>query len=462
MSGLVVASYRGPASFAVEPDGTLAARPAAGGLAPSLLSALEGAGAAWVAVATGAADRRAAAEGAAAGVAGGTLVRLVELDPEVQAAAYRVVANGTLWLLHHGLFDRVREPVCDRAWHAAWDGFRELNRVIADAVASEADDGATVVVNDYHLVLVGRYLAERRPDLRTVHFHHTPFCDAEELRVLPRAVAGELIAGLSSFGACGFHTERWAARFRACASSAGMEPPPVFSAPLGPDAEGLRAIAETPGCAERRAALLDRLGGRALLLRSDRVEMAKNLVRGFLAYEELLERRPELRGRVTFLARTYPSREDVPGYLAYRREVEAVAERVNERFGTGDHLPVELEVADDLLSSVAALSCYDVLLVNPVRDGMNLVAKEGPVVNRRHGVVVLSPEAGAFEELGPQVVAVEPFDVSGTAATLERALEMPEDERARRHEALERLAGARPPRRWLDDVVARARPPRSR
>ncbi len=458
MSELVVASYRGPASFAAEPDGTLVARPAAGGLAPSLLNALEGTSATWVAVAMSRADRRAAAEGATAGVAGGTRLKLVELDPEVQAAAYSAIANGTLWFLHHGLFDRVRRPVCDRAWHAAWDCYRQLNQVVAEAVAAEAGDGATVVVNDYHLALVGRFLAEWRPDLRTVHFHHTPFCEPEELRVLPGAVAGELISGLSSFGACGFHTDRWAARLSACAAAAGVGLPPTFSAPLGPDAAALRAVAETVGCAGRRAALLERLDGRSLVLRSDRVEMAKNLVRGFLAYEELLEMRPRLRGRVTFLARTYPSREDVPGYLAYRREVEAVAARVNERFGTADHLPVELEVADDFLSSVAALCCYDVLLVNPLRDGMNLVAKEGPVVNRRQGVVALSREAGAFEELGAEAVAVEPFDVSGTATQLERALQMPARERARRHEALARIAGSRPPRRWLDDVVAAARP----
>lgn len=460
MSELVVVSNRGPATFATGPDGELVARHAAGGLAPSLVHALAGSGALWIATAMSDGDRRAAREGVPASLSGGTELRLVELPQEVQRAAYQVVANGTLWFLYHGLFDRTRQPSFDRRWHEAWDGYRAFNRALAEEVAGSADEGATVVVNDYHLALVGGHLATLRPDLRTVHFHHTPFCDPGELRVLPDAVASELLGSLASFGACGFHTERWAEQFRRCASAVLGEAPVVFHSALGTDADDLRLVAASPGCAARRDDLLERLDGRLLLFRSDRVELSKNLLRGFLAYEELLDTTPSLRGRVTFIARTYPSREDIAEYVAYRHDVEHLVDRVNERFGSPDHLPIELEVADDFEASVAALSCYDVLLVNPVRDGMNLVAKEGPVVNGRDGVLALSREAGAFDELAASALEVQPFDVSGTAAVLDRALAMAPAERAMRAGALAEIAASRPPAVWFDEVVSAARHPR--
>nr|MDA8290828.1 trehalose-6-phosphate synthase [Actinomycetota bacterium] len=278
-----------------------------------------------------------------------------------------------------------------------------------------------------------------------------------ELRLLPDAVARELVGGLASFGACGFHTDRWARRFLSCAAAVGVDPPEVFAAALGTDSSGLSEVASSRACAARREALLDELGGRSLVFRSDRVEPSKNIVRGFLAFEELLEDVPRYRDSVTFIARTYPSRSEMPEYREYREEVERVAARVNERFATAGHAPVVLEVADDFEASVAALCSYDVLLVNPIRDGMNLVAKEGPVVNRRAGALALSREAGAFAELSGGALEVHPFDVRSTAAVLARALEMPADERRGRAASLATIASARPPARWFSDVARAAR-----
>jgi len=461
-SDLVVVANRGPASFQLGEDDELVVHHAAGGLAPSLLRALSGTNALWIASAMTEGDRRAAGEGVGADLGGGIDLHLVDLPREVRDAAYRVIANGTLWFLLHNMFDLTRRPLFDRRWHEAWEGYRAFNRAIAEEVASAANDGATVVVNDYHLFLAGAHLAELRPDLKTVHFTHTPFCGPDELRTLPRSIAVELLSSMASFGACGFHTRVWADRFRAGATALLGEAPRTFVSALGTDADELRAIAASPACGERREALEERLAGRRLVLRSDRVEPSKNLLRGFLAFEELLERGPRWRREAVFLARTYPSRQELPEYLAYRSEVEHLVARVNERFASGGRPPVELEVADDFEASVAALSRYDVLLVNPIRDGMNLVAKEGPVVNSRDGVLALSHDAGAFEELGAHALEVEPFDVHGTAAALERALEMPASERAERSRALVALAASRPPRLWFDELVAAARRPVAR
>jgi trehalose 6-phosphate synthase len=193
-----------------------------------------------------------------------------------------------------------------------------------------------------------------------------------------------------------------------------------------------------------------------VILRTDRIEPTKNIVRGFLAFDRLLEARPGLRGRVVFVAMVYPSREGLPEYLAYGNEVSQAVARVNERWATRDWTPIVLDDRDDFARSVAGLARYDVLLVNPLRDGLNLVAKEGPACNRRDGVLCLSPEAGAYAELEPAVLPVHPYDIEQMANALDVALAMPLDERAARAKRLRALATARTPVDWLRDLVRHA------
>jgi trehalose 6-phosphate synthase len=461
VSDLVVASNRGPVSFALDERGAPETRPAAGGLAPSLLSALAGSGADWVAAGTTEGDRVAASEGEV--VVDGIRVHLLDIDPDVYRAAYGVIANGTLWFLQHGLFERSRRPVFDRYWHDAWAGYREYNDQFAQAIARVADEGATVLVHDYHLALCGLPLTALRPDLRTTHFTHTPFCEPGELEILPEPAWRELLASMAAFGACGFHTARWASAYERCASQlAGDAPAPTFSAPLAPDSARLLELAASPECRRRREALDARLDGRRLLLRSDRIELSKNILRGFHCYDVMLERHPALREQVVFIAHAYGSREDLPEYLAYRTEVEHVVERINERWSTPGWTPISFEVADDYLASVAALTRYDALLVNPIRDGLNLVASEGPIVNNSDGVLVLSRDAGAFEELGGSALEIHPYDVVAGADVLARALSMDPAERRERASALRDRAGSNSPARWLEQLVSHARPSATR
>ncbi len=316
-----------------------------------------------------------------------------------------------------------------------------------------------MVVHDYHLCLVGAFLARERPDLRTVHFSHTPFATPEELEVLPGVVRDELVDGLAAYGACGFHTERWRERFARSAAHSPGGAPESFIAPLGSDAEALSALAAGPEVAARERTLDELLDGRKLLLRSDRVELSKNVLRGFLAYEELLAAEPARRGGVVFVARLYASRTDILDYLAYRNEIEQLAARINDRFATPGWSPIVIQLADDFPATLAAYRRYDVLLVNPVRDGMNLVAKEGPILNERDGALVLSRQAGAFAELGEFSLAVNPFDVSDTAAALGAALSMELPARRQSARLLAEQAAALPPGRWHDQVIARARRP---
>jgi trehalose 6-phosphate synthase len=269
---------------------------------------------------------------------------------------------------------------------------------------------------------------------------------------------------MAGFGTCGFHTERWATAYRACQSEVGGRSAagggvPTFVSPLSTDPVTLRRSAEHPAVAAALARIEERVGGddRQVVVRVDRMELSKNLLRGFWAYEELLESQPHRRERVVFVALAYPTRQGLPEYLAYQSEVESTVARINERWGTPGWTPIVLEVEDDYHRSLAALTRYDVLLVNPVRDGLNLVAKEGPVLNTRDGVVALSREAGAFEELAGTALEVNPFEVSGTAAVLAEALDMDGPERTRRAEAMRDIVLARRPADWLDAQLTAAR-----
>jgi trehalose 6-phosphate synthase len=326
-------------------------------------------------------------------------------------------------------------------------------------VADAADEGATVLVQDYHLCLLPRMLAEKRPDLRSVHFTHTPFADPVALRVLPAPVARELLEGMAAAAACGFHTARWEAAFLACCADMGIEARHTFASPLAPDPERMEARAASPECRTAAARIDTMLGDRRLVVRVDRIEPAKNLLRGLWAFDEMLRLRPDLRRRVVLLALAYSSRQTLPEYLAYGTEAEHVVRRVNETWGDDDWTPVVLEVGADPDRSLAALTRYDVLLVNPVRDGLNLVAKEGPLVNTADGVLLLSREAGSFEELRGEALELNPFDVEGTAEALLEALDMPGPERARRARALRGIVASRKPGDWLADQLAAAATP---
>ncbi len=466
MSRTIVVSNRGPLTFRSGPDGALVPVPAAGGLASSLHRLLAGSGTTWASVMMGAADREAVALGLMH-LEGLDLAPVV-IDDETYRQAYDVVANTTLWYVHHHLFDLPNRPRFDRRWRQAWQGYRAYNRAMADAVSERAGDGDTVLVQDYHFSLLGRMLAERRPDLRTVHFLHTPFAEPAMLDVLPDDVSAELLDGMAGYGACGFHCHKWEAGFLACYEALGrgrgLVAPRTFVAPLGLDVDGMGDEAAAAGVAAAAAALRDEVGGRRVVARADRMEPSKNIVRGMLAFEELLVERPEWLGQVVHVVCAYPSRQGLAEYLAYAADVEHTAERINHAFGTSDGggggwSPIVLSLSDDRARSLAALTLSDVLLINPVRDGMNLVAKEGPLVNTQDGVLVLSHAAGAWEELelgGDGALGVNPFDVAGTADALHTALTMSSEARAARAGALRAAVLRRTSADWWADQLAAA------
>ena len=265
----------------------------------------------------------------------------------------------------------------------------------------------------------------------------------------------------------GFLTRRWADAFLDCCEQVlGAEVDRARSQvsyrghvcgigvhPLGVDAADLRQRAGAPDVEAQVAALTEATGGRQLIVRIDRTELSKNIVRGLAAYRELLATHPELHGQVTHLAFAYPSRDDLPEYRAYTDSVQRMAAQITEEFGTPSWDPLILDLKDEYATSLAAYRMADVMVVNPIRDGMNLVAKEAPIVSERGCALVLSREAGACAELGQDALVVNPYDVTATARAMYEGLTMPRAERARRCAALARAGAALPPARWLADQL---------
>ncbi|MEU6403175.1 trehalose-6-phosphate synthase [Streptomyces sp. NPDC046985] len=465
---VLVASNRGPVSYQVDEEGSLHARRGGGGLVSGLSAIGPEAGAVWVCAALGDADREAArrygdGRRLPAEDTGGQRVRMLDIAPDVFADAYNGIANSVLWFVHHMLYQTPLEPVFDAEFRRQWASYEAYNRAFAQALAEEAAEGAAVVVQDYHLTLVPGMLRDLRPDLRIGHFSHTPWAPADYFRMLPDDVAEQVLRGMLGADRLGFLTERWARAFAGCCETlpGGVGDTEIGVHGLGADADFLRERSQRADVSERMAALREEIGAapdggpRRAIVRVDRTELSKNIVRGLLAYRRLLEDRPEWRERVVHVAFAYPSRQDLEVYRTYTARVRELAEEINAEYGTPGWKPVLLHVEDDFARSLAAYRIADVALVNPIRDGMNLVAKEVPVVSDAGCALVLSREAGAFAELGEDAVAVNPYDVVGTARALHEALSMPGAERAERTKRLAAAATALPPSQWFLDQLRR-------
>jgi trehalose 6-phosphate synthase len=465
---LVVASNRGPATFEPGPGGKLAPVHAAGGVAPILAEALRDRQATWLCTAMSDGDRKVRSK-----EIDGIRVRFVTLPADVFEAAYNRISNGVLWFVHHALWDLPHQPVFDDELWKAWRGFVAANRAFATAMTEASGASAAVKIGrgrpvflceDYHLALAPAMIREGAAGARIAHFSHTPFADPASLGVLPDQMREELVGGMLGADLIGFHAERWAENFRAAAMMldgvraagprnvrVGGREVRIAVYPLTPPASMADGAAGDD--VARIRAKLEKPPGHAVVLRVDRMELSKNIVRGFLAFEEFLRSDRSNRGRVTHVALLSPTRGEVPGYREYAAACRREAGRINDELGTKNWKPIELRVKDDHAEVLAAYGIYDVLLVNPIVDGLNLVAMEGPLVNERDGVLVLSRHAGAFERLGRAALGVNPFDVTEQATAIATALAMPPSERAARAASLRRAATANPPRDWLDDQL---------
>jgi trehalose 6-phosphate synthase len=468
---LVLVSNRGPVTF--QDDGDV--KRGTGGLVTALTGLASHRDAVWIASALTDGDARKAheAEGKAFTVrspAGGEYqVRLVVSDPDAYDRFYNIFANPMLWFIQHYLWDLSNAPDVRRNEVEAFEyGYNVVNEDLATAVIEEieGDDEPVVMVHDYHLYTLPALVRRARPDVFLHHFVHIPWTQSDAWRVLPQEIRDELYCGLLSNDIIGFHTSSYRRNFLQCcrdlmdlevdfdAGVVHFEDREVWvrNYPLPIDAKALFNVAASDGVARQEQELLHRRRDH-LILRVDRADLSKNVLRGFSSFDLFLEQHPEFRERVTFIAQLMPSRTDVPEYAEYLERIEALVAVVNHRHGTPDWMPIQLKLRDDLEEAVAAYKHYDVLLVNAMFDGMNLVAKEGPMVNERAGVSILSENTGAHEELGEHALSVNPFDIQALADSIHAALTMEPGERARRLRGLKEIVTARDPGDWIDDQL---------
>jgi trehalose 6-phosphate synthase len=331
----------------------------------------------------------------------------------------------------------------------------------------EGQDEPVVMVHDYHLYTLPALVRRARPDVFLHHFVHIPWTQPDAWRVLPNRIREEIYTGILANDIVGFHTQAYRRNFLQCCRDlmdlevdfdegvVHFEDREVWvrSYPLPIDQKAIQQTAESDGVGAHEEELLRRRREH-LVLRVDRADLSKNVLRGFSAFDLFLEQHPEFRENVTFIAQLMPSRTDVPEYAEYLERIEALVAVVNHRHGTPDWMPINLKLRDDLEEAVAAYKHYDVLLVNAMFDGMNLVAKEGPMVNERDGVSILSENTGAHEELGEFALSVNPFDIQELADSIHAALTMRPEERARRLAGLKEIVTARDPGDWIDDQLA--------
>jgi trehalose 6-phosphate synthase len=414
-----------------------------GGLASALRSLLAQHDVTWIANAMTDEDRAVAAEhDDEAFEEVQCRLRLVVHERDVYERFYTVAANPTLWFVQHLLWNLGMTPDFDDERHLAWaDGYLPVNDRMARAVIDELDraPGAAVFFHDYHLYVAPAIVRRERPDALSSHFVHVPWPESDAWTVLPDVLRRDVFAGLLANDVVGFHTERWSRNFRrGCIDVLGAKVDGDFvlhrgrrtlvtSHPIGIDPGELDALKDDDRVLARERELTA-TRPEVLVVRVDRTDPSKNIVRGFRAFGLYLERQPEMRGRVKMLALLDPSRQDVPEYADYVAAVE------REAAALGD--AVDLRIGDDFPRSVAAYKQFDVLLVNAVFDGLNLVSKEGPYVNERDGVLILSENAGSHEELGQWALSVNPFDVSAQAEAIHAAVTMEAGERRRRAEAI--------------------------
>jgi trehalose 6-phosphate synthase len=397
-------------------------------------------------------------------------VRLVESDPGAYDRFYNVFANPMLWFIQHYLWDLSNAPDVRRHEIESFEfGYNVVNEDLARAVVEEIEgqDEPVVMVHDYHLYTLPALVRRARPDAFLHHFVHIPWTQPDAWRVLPTRIREEIYSGILANDIIGFHTRAYRHNFLSCCRDLmGLEIDRergvvhfdgrevwVRAYPLPIDVDAIRGVAASPGVAEFEETLLRRRRDH-MILRVDRADLSKNVLRGFSAFDLFLEQHPEFAERVTFVAQLMPSRTDVPEYAEYLERIEALVAVVNHRHGTPDWMPIQLKLRDDLEEAVASYKHYDVLLVNAMFDGMNLVAKEGPAVNERHGVSVLSENTGAHEELGEHALSVNPFDIQELADSIHAALTMGAEERGRRWRGLVQQITLRDPGDWIDDQLA--------
>ncbi|WP_217914265.1 alpha,alpha-trehalose-phosphate synthase (UDP-forming) [Miltoncostaea marina] len=467
---LILVSNRGPVGFSHDDTGRLGRERSGGGLVTALLGLVGHTPALWISAAVSDADEEVARRAGGRsfelpGLGTDTRGRFVVIDGETYHRYYNVIANPMLWFIQHYLWDLSNAPDVRHEELDAWEhGYLAANKAFADAVIDELDEDPDriVMLHDYHLYTAPEAIRAAHPGAFLHHFVHIPWSQPDYWRILPPHIREGILRGLLANDIVAFHTRAYSRNFLLCCEELldlrvdyarrtvrweGREVL-VRSYPISVNAPMFEELARSPEVAAEEGAILRRRR-QHLIVRVDRTDLSKNTLRGFKAFDVFLDRHPEFHEDITFLAQLQPTRQDVDEYVEYLGRIRDVVSRINTKHGTTDWMPIDLRVEANIHRAVAAYKHYDVLLVNPIFDGMNLIAKEAPLVNERDGVMILSENAGAHEELGHFALTINPFDIEAQAEAIHEALVMAADERSFRNQEIKRIVRENDVGKWL-------------
>ncbi len=463
---LIIVSNRGGVEHSIDDFGRLRRHDAGGGVAVALNSIAKTEPLTWIAAASSFADHVVSIAGGEVEIGNESNLRLIDIPETTYEAHYSLFCNPLLWFIQHSMTDFLQDRDVEAEAVASWhSGYVPTNRLFADAVIEEIDrtGGGRVMLHDYHLYLAPRFIRNARPQATLQHFVHIPWPQPEVWRALPDGLVREICGGLLANDSIVFQTDESVNNFLAtCRAYLGSRAQvserrgeveylghtaTAWANPISVDIEELQATARSTKVRSHLPAL--GAGKEKLIVRVDRLDPSKNVLGGFQAYERLLERSPKLHGKVRFLAFMVPSRDAIEEYGDYASATFDLIERINSRFGDQNWQPITVFYEQNRSQALAGLMSYDVLLVNSLADGMNLISKEGPVINQRDGAIVLSETAGSFEQLRPGVVGVDPFDIDAVADGLEQALALDATEREEKADVVRRAIESHQLQDWL-------------
>jgi len=458
---VILASNRGPVEYHLNQNEELQTHRGSGGVVTVLTSLGKYVKLDWIANAMGEGDRQAARmaedDWINVNLDNESLnLRFLNIPRSTYHKFYSIFCNPLLWFLQHYMWNSPRTPNIDGTIYDAWEnGYIPVNKAFAEAVIDEVAKGGPapiVLLNDYHLYLAGGYIREQLPDLVIQHFTHIPWPSPCYWQLLPGSMVKTILSNLCAADIVGLQTQRDVRSFLySCETfieAAEIDHAQqlvqinghctrVKAYPVSIDVAYLNELVSSDEVRKYENKLRP-LYGEQTIVRVDRTEPSKNIIRGLRAFDALLGRYPQFLGKLKLVAFLVPTRSHLRPYQRYMQDVMQSIEAINDRYGTKDWQPVSYFYENNYAQAIAGMRLYDVLLVNAVIDGMNLVAKEGPTVNERDGVLVLSETVGACEQLGHNALTVAPTDLEGTMRALYEALTMPVEEKSRRATALKK------------------------
>ncbi|MDA8196796.1 MAG: trehalose-6-phosphate synthase [Actinomycetota bacterium] len=462
MNSYIIVSNRGPVAAKRSPDGEgIAVVRSGGGLASAISPLVQNDLAKWLFPISN--DVEIEAYEAGSLTSGDPNLIPVPVAQDIHSIAYNEISNKVLWYLLHGMFSLTRSPKFDTQFYLDWKNYSDFSEAIAVAISKIAPKNAKVLLQDYHMFLVPSFLVTLRSDLSISLFLHTPFSSASEFEVLPGVVRDQLLESLSKVTHIGFHASRWKENFNEVFNrfASHRQLPNLHVNPLGTDIEDISTAANRDTVEIERTKIREIAAGRRIIARVDRMEPSKNILRGIDSVVELFRFYPHMMRSVVHIANCYPSREALEDYASYANEVEKKIEESNEYLRDlasrlGLQLPTDpiyKFTQDNFALSLALLKEYDVLLVNPIRDGYNLVASEGPLINERSGGLVLSTNAGIAEVVSDRANLINPYDIRESALAIFSIFDQNDQLRMERSAELVAVLKERNPAKWLQNQI---------